>query len=561
MDNEVLVHVRVKNDGKIGFESFAKDADKNARDISTSFASRLTENIRARFSEQFPRIFGGGGNATTAPQTAGRTWGDAFGRAAGENISTRINERITQDVNGRWRDVINGARSDGGRGGQGGRGGDATVRGDRDRVHVDVDVDKQSLLQRMFGAGKEAAGKFGDGFKGVLGTLFSGDIITMLIKGVSVTALGGAFASVFGAAITSGLGLALGGGAIGIGIAGAFKDPRIQLAAKGMLDRVKSLFADYSSNFVPVIEEFIAPSNKGGGGLIGVLQQITPMVSQLGKELAPVAQHLGQGIIGFLQNALPPIIRAIDDSRPIIDALADKLPKVGAAIGDLIETIAKRSPEASVFFRDLIDTVVSILGVIGPVIAGATHLYMVFRTVFTGMIELAFNFLDAAAYAFSWVPGVGPKLASAAAHTKAFRDKMNANLRGIDKDVDITVRIRTVGLGVARAALDIGRQLRALGYAHGGVTGAATGGLHGGLRMVGEHGPELVDLPPGTQVHSNPDTERMMAGLAGGGQPLIVQLVLDGKVLAQQLVEPTRELVRGQGRGSVQGFYGVPGVA
>ena len=51
------------------------------------------------------------------------------------------------------------------------------------------------------------------------------------------------------------------------------------------------------------------------------------------------------------------------------------------------------------------------------------------------------------------------------------------------------------------------------------------------------------------------------AGAGAGGQPFIVQLVLDGKVLAQQLVEPTRDIVRSLGRGSVQKFYGQPGVA
>jgi hypothetical protein len=37
--------------------------------------------------------------------------------------------------------------------------------------------------------------------------------------------------------------------------------------------------------------------------------------------------------------------------------------------------------------------------------------------------------------------------------------------------------------------------------------------------------------------------------------------VLDGKVLASQLVDPLRYLVGRQGQGSVQGFLGKPGVA
>ena len=55
------------------------------------------------------------------------------------------------------------------------------------------------------------------------------------------------------------------------------------------------------------------------------------------------------------------------------------------------------------------------------------------------------------------------------------------------------------------------------GFAHGGISGAANGGLRSRLTMVGEHGRELLELPPGTRVHSNPDTERLMAGGGGGG--------------------------------------------
>lgn len=56
-----------------------------------------------------------------------------------------------------------------------------------------------------------------------------------------------------------------------------------------------------------------------------------------------------------------------------------------------------------------------------------------------------------------------------------------------------------------------------LGHANGGIVGAAaSGGLRTGLTMVGEQGPELVHLPAGTRVRTNPDTERMV-GSGGGG--------------------------------------------
>src|SRR5690606_8954822 len=59
-------------------------------------------------------------------------------------------------------------------------------------------------------------------------------------------------------------------------------------------------------------------------------------------------------------------------------------------------------------------------------------------------------------------------------------------------------------------------------FAHGGISGAANGGLRSRLTMVGEHGRELLELPPGTRVHSNPDTERMLAKGGGGGVAKLV---------------------------------------
>jgi hypothetical protein len=56
----------------------------------------------------------------------------------------------------------------------------------------------------------------------------------------------------------------------------------------------------------------------------------------------------------------------------------------------------------------------------------------------------------------------------------------------------------------------------AKGKAAGGIVGAAaSGGLRGGLTWVGEHEPELLDLPVGSRVWSGPDSRRMAGG--GGG--------------------------------------------
>src|SRR5690606_3240403 len=86
-------------------------------------------------------------------------------------------------------------------------------------------------------------------------------------------------------------------------------------------------------------------------------------------------------------------------------------------------------------------------------------------------------------------------------------------------------------------------------FAHGGISGAANGGLRSRLTMVGEHGRELLELPPGTRVHSNPDTERM---LAKGGRGGVGKLVWgDGPTdpLARAIWEWLKENIRIEGGG------------
>jgi tape measure domain-containing protein len=55
----------------------------------------------------------------------------------------------------------------------------------------------------------------------------------------------------------------------------------------------------------------------------------------------------------------------------------------------------------------------------------------------------------------------------------------------------------------------------------------------GGLAVVGERGPELVQLPRGSKVHTNEDM-RNMAGQQSQ-QPIINQIILNGKVIEEQI--------------------------
>lgn len=90
---------------------------------------------------------------------------------------------------------------------------------------------------------------------------------------------------------------------------------------------------------------------------------------------------------------------------------------------------------------------------------------------------------------------------------------------------------------------------RAIGKkASGGIIGAASGGARGGLTWVGEQGPEIVRLPYGSRVYSNPDSRRMATAAAGGSdQPIVINLRIGEREFGQLWVDTGRKQVRARG--------------
>lgn len=118
------------------------------------------------------------------------------------------------------------------------------------------------------------------------------------------------------------------------------------------------------------------------------------------------------------------------------------------------------------------------------------------------------------------------------------------------------------------------------GKASGGIVGAAaSGGLRSSLTWVGEQGPELLDLPAGARVWSNPDSRRKLAAgqapwssmltsprrapaaaaAGGGGQQQVVVLEIragDSSRYSEFLVAELRKAVKV--RGSIEATFAPP---
>lgn len=151
------------------------------------------------------------------------------------------------------------------------------------------------------------------------------------------------------------------------------------------------------------------------------------------------------------------------------------------------------------------------------------------------------------------------------ARLQADTDSATARIQHV-RDLLAQVRSKKISVSVLVADSQLNKVENTLnrmgGYAHGGIKGAASGMIGGDLTWVGENGPELLKLPPSTNVKSNPDSMRAMSGQGGGATDVQISFVeRSGDVLIDAIVERLRWRVGRHAGGSVQKYLGKSGVS
>ena len=118
-------------------------------------------------------------------------------------------------------------------------------------------------------------------------------------------------------------------------------------------------------------------------------------------------------------------------------------------------------------------------------------------------------------------------LVSALEKASSWAKSLDSTLRGADGSGGGLIDAMRTGIGLATEMGPIGAGKRILN----GITGNQANGTNywqGGRVLVGEYGPELVDLPSGSSVNTNAQTQRE---LSGGGSNVTVNLNVAGNVI------------------------------
>lgn len=374
-------------------------------------------------------------------------------------------------------------------------------------------------------------------------------------------------------------------------------------------------------NLVGLVKVFMQLFQQAGPAAVQIFKQLLPAIVQIAGGLVPVVTAVTKivaGIIGWLtqNHLLIPALVALGAALTIAGGpMSVIVGGLALVVGGLVNLW-----QTSQTFRQIVTDVFSVVGrtvlTFAEVFLDEMH---VIANIFLTTVGLI---VHGAADAFGWVPGVGGKLRQASAAFDSFKSDVNnvfnaahAKIEGWKTDLanmpkrvalqgditDLTNKLNDAKkqlkdpnltatrrakleaniaqleaqIAKARAELDalngktattyvttINNVAKSVpgGLAHGGIVGAAGGGPRSNLTLVGESGPELVRLPSGSTVHSNPDTQRML-GQDGGGLHITLELGDSFRRLGltPEMLEDLRYTIRqkgGRGANSVQQALG-----
>ena len=260
-------------------------------------------------------------------------------------------------------------------------------------------------------------------------------------------------------------------------------------------------------------------------------------------KLVPAAKALweaGKKLSGWVKNDLMPVIRETvqkwlpvfkkgwEDIKAAFGSTSGSgtgLKTALSVLGKLVEYMASNGiRNLAIGVRALGIALRAAAWVVNSVVLPAIRaIWSVFSTVIGDVLE-------GAATAFGWVPGLGPKLRTAADQFRVFRDNVNAALNGI-KDRYVTVNVRTVNAGKRNYIQKVGT-----GGSRGGR--ASGGGMEiGATYQVNEDGQELLKMTDRTAaVIPHRQSQRMLRADGGGATyHITVQGAVDPVSTARQI--------------------------
>ena len=275
-----------------------------------------------------------------------------------------------------------------------------------------------------------------------------------------------------------------------------------------------------------------------------------------------------KAVIGWWRTYLEPAFKRVAaELLPKLQAMFSSVGKTMNEHQDIIRAVQAAFKILGMVFQQII---IPVLGkVAGVIISAVGPAFKIWASTVSTIVIPALKWLvqavmlviqatlDAAARAFGWIPGLGPKLKAAAAGFGKFRNDVNAALNGI-QDETVTISVFTKADYATQALLKQYRNSGKLQHLES-IAARARGGPTSANKayLIGEEGPEI--FVPSSNGHVIPNDK--MLGAARTGAAIVpgqrqggdVYLTVNGYVgNEQQLVKVVRSAgftVKGRGLG------------
>lgn len=249
------------------------------------------------------------------------------------------------------------------------------------------------------------------------------------LKGIAIVSavalapfLAAPIGAALGGAVLGGVGL---GGVIG-GIAAAAQDQRVKDFGTRLGENFVDGFAASGRIFVnPLLDQMSALQRSEDIVLADLASGFAA--------LAPVIRPLAEGLEGFAENLN--LDAAFADALPLVRALAQELPEIGAAIGDAFESIGDGSDGATEGLLTLLHITEDLIRGTGEFIRVASDIYDWFIRTGNAATDFGMKVTDA----FGWVefiPGAGQAFALYRDHIQGLNEETQSLKDGLKQSKD-----------------------------------------------------------------------------------------------------------------------------
>ena len=266
-------------------------------------------------------------------------------------------------------------------------------------------------------------------------------------------------------------------------------------------------------------------ADSGAGLLSTITGKLKSNIADIGKSMLEPLKPVMSNVIGFIDQVTPKMLEFGT--------------KIGEGIGQGITWINENLPTILPIFSNTFNATKTAVTAVAPIIGQAL---VALGPVFTGILSIASFTMQGIA---GVVKAVAPVVGNIINALKPVFKNVGSALESMGKIFkSVFDGIKTV---VEKTSKFIKPLIDGIGSAVSGISGAVSSGLgwvaskigknatgtkywRGGLSVVGEHGPELVQMPGGSKVYTNTETNSILNSSKQGASNMNTGSAVDNSI-------------------------------